>query len=78
MYTDGLIDAASPGHEAFAPERVRKQLAAGPDVDIDRWMDDLLTAVREWTGRPALAFEDDLTVVAIQMPAPPGSGDSRG
>ena len=75
VYTDGLVAAASPGHEAFAPGRVRKQLAAGPDADIERWTDDLLTAVREWCGHAELALEDDLTVVAIQMPASPGSGD---
>ena len=78
LYTDGLIDAASPGHEVFAPERVRKQLVAGPDADIDRWTDDLLAAVRAWTGRPELALEDDLTVVALQMPASPGSGGPTG
>lgn len=68
LYSDGLIEADSPSGSRFSVEQVKSTLLEQPDADIEDWTDHLLDKVRRWTGRPTLALDDDLTLIAIDIP----------
>lgn len=68
FYTDGVTEAASPSGRHFSVEQVKSTLRERPDVDLESWADYLLEKVRRWTGRPTLTLDDDLTLVAIDIP----------
>ena len=68
FYTDGLIEADSPAGRHFSVEQVKNTLRDRPDADIEDWTDHLIEKVRQWTGRTTLALDDDLTLVAIDIP----------
>ena len=70
LYTDGLTEAASPGGELFSARRLQEVVLAHPEPGAGALADRILSALREWTGRPALDLEDDLTLVIIEVPAP--------
>ncbi len=65
LYTDGLLEAASPHGEEFGPERLAALVCATatlpPSVAVDR----IVTAVGQW----AAAQNDDLTVVLCDFTA---------
>ena len=70
LYTDGLTEAASPRGELFSARRLQEVVLANPEPGAGVLADRILAALREWTGRPALDLEDDLTLVIIEVPAP--------
>lgn len=69
LYTDGLTEAASPQGELFSARRLQEVVLANPEPGAGALGDRILSALRDWTGRPALDLEDDLTLVIIEVPA---------
>lgn len=69
LYTDGLTEAASPRGELFSPQRLREVVLANPELEAGALGDRILSALKQWTGQPALDLEDDLTLVIIEVPA---------
>jgi sigma-B regulation protein RsbU (phosphoserine phosphatase) len=62
LYTDGILDAASPTGDRFGDERFRAVLASAPG-DPDALVREVTTAVSLFTGNAPQA--DDLTCLAV-------------
>ncbi len=73
LFTDGIPEALGPGGEAFGEERLRDFLARRASLSAEGIAGALLEEVAAWTGRAA-AFDDDLTLVAVEVR---GGVDSR-
>jgi sigma-B regulation protein RsbU (phosphoserine phosphatase) len=72
LFTDGLPEAASPGGEAFGDERLRGFLVEHAELPAEAFASALLARVARWVGRggEAAAFDDDLTLLVLQVRAP--------
>ena len=67
LYTDGLVEATSPSGRFFDPGRLGEILKQRTDLSPERWADYLLERLAEWTGKPALELDDDLTLIVLDM-----------
>ena len=67
LYTDGLVEATSPTGRFFDPSRLREILKQRTDLSPERWADYVLERLAEWTGKPALELDDDLTLIVLDM-----------
>jgi serine phosphatase RsbU (regulator of sigma subunit) len=66
LYTDGVIEAASPAGEAFGDERLLHLLAESGGLDADGFAGALLGRLATWSGRqPGEPLDDDVTVLVI-------------
>ncbi len=74
LFTDGIYEAVNSREEAFGMGRIRTTVAASRAGSPRRIRDDLLAAVREFTG--GAPFADDVTVIVLKRqagePAPGG------
>jgi serine phosphatase RsbU (regulator of sigma subunit) len=68
LYTDGVLDAQSPDGERFDEEQLERA-ASGRFQSAQKTIDDVLAALKAFCGGRAPA--DDLTLVAIHLPASP-------
>jgi serine phosphatase RsbU (regulator of sigma subunit) len=66
LYTDGVIEAQRGDAEMFGIERFRQLLQECGD-DPEAFASSVIEAVARFTGRPTGPFEDDLTLVALQV-----------
>jgi HAMP domain-containing protein len=64
LYSDGLVEAASPDGEPFGYDRLRSVLEASTEVDSDGLISSVLTALSEFVEGVPLA--DDLTLLVIE------------
>ena len=67
LYTDGVVEAASPSGEFFDPMRLREMLQQHTELSPETWADRLLERLTEWSGKPALELDDDLTLVVLDL-----------
>ena len=67
LYTDGVVEAASPGGEFFDPMRLREMLQHHIELSPETWADRLLERLTEWSGKAALELDDDLTLVVLDL-----------
>lgn len=65
LYTDGLVEAFSPGHELFGFDRLAAAFAECGDAPAAEVVDRLLTTIDEWQG--GLDRHDDVTAVVLQI-----------
>ncbi|HVC21214.1 MAG TPA: PP2C family protein-serine/threonine phosphatase [Vicinamibacterales bacterium] len=65
LYTDGVIEAASPAGEFFGVDRLQAFLATNGGGTTERFADDLLDALTRWRG--SASFEDDVTFVIVDV-----------
>ena len=65
LYTDGVVEATSPGGEYFETDRLRELLQQRTDLTPERWADYVLDSLRQWVGKPTLELDDDLTLIVL-------------
>ena len=70
VYTDGLSEAANAAGDEFSDERVTKVLGAHIHLSVESWTERLLQVLQDWRGTSTLELEDDLTLIAFEVPAP--------
>jgi phosphoserine phosphatase RsbU/P len=66
LYTDGVTEAMGAGGKMFGLERLTAVMAngaAGPEALLGS----VIGSVRNFAGRPESTFEDDLTLVALEV-----------
>ena len=78
LYTDGVVEAASPGDEFFETARLQETLVSGADLSADRWAGHLLDRLTTWSGKARLELDDDLTVVVLDVPRVGGIAENPG
>ncbi|HEY7216080.1 MAG TPA: PP2C family protein-serine/threonine phosphatase, partial [Thermoanaerobaculia bacterium] len=66
LFTDGIPEALGSGGEAFGDERLQAFLARRSALSAEAIAEDLLQEVAAWRGQ-ATAFDDDLTLVAVEI-----------
>jgi serine phosphatase RsbU (regulator of sigma subunit) len=66
LYTDGVVEAQRGNAEMFGVERLRQLVQADGD-DAEAFASAAVEAVARFTGRPSGPFEDDLTLVVLQV-----------
>lgn len=68
LYTDGLTEARNPDEEMFGEERLQSFVQEHAQLPPEPFCDALLEELRRFTGaRDALALEDDLTLVVVEV-----------
>ncbi len=65
LYTDGVLEAASPGGEFFGLDRLRTFVREQGGMPPDAFADALLTRISTWRG--AAGFDDDVTLVVVDL-----------
>jgi sigma-B regulation protein RsbU (phosphoserine phosphatase) len=65
LYTDGVTEARDGSGAWFGDHELRASVAAHPEVSPGTFLDALLSRLRRWAGRDEGAFDDDLTIIAI-------------
>lgn len=68
LFTDGVVEAASPGGEQFGRERLCEVIARNTDRDASGLNSAIMDAVNEFVESSALA--DDICIVAVEIKAP--------
>jgi len=66
LYTDGVTEALGAGEEMFGLERLTAVMTGGA-VGPEALLTSVIDAVRNFTGRPESSFEDDCTLVALEV-----------
>jgi serine phosphatase RsbU (regulator of sigma subunit) len=66
MYTDGITEAMRGDEEMFGVERLREVVSASRD-GAERLASDAIDAAAAFRGRHAAGFEDDCTLVVLEM-----------
>jgi sigma-B regulation protein RsbU (phosphoserine phosphatase) len=66
LYTDGVVEAMRADDEMFGMDRLREVVATAADGP-GRLAADVIDAAAAFTGRREAGFEDDCTVVAIEI-----------
>ncbi len=74
LYSDGVVEASSPAGADFTIERLRTTLLAHAAESAERWADEVLRQLRRWIDKPTPAFEDDVTLVVLDLLETPGRG----
>jgi sigma-B regulation protein RsbU (phosphoserine phosphatase) len=68
MYTDGIIDAASPSGDFFGEQSFKEFIKNHSPLTGDRFADLLLQDLTIWSGRKAgRTQEDDLTLIIVDI-----------
>ena len=69
LYSDGLVEAKSPGGALFERDRLCTALLDHAALPAEAWADQLLEQLTRWVGKTDLALEDDLTLLVLDCPA---------
>jgi serine phosphatase RsbU (regulator of sigma subunit) len=72
LYTDGLVEAMRADGEMFGVERL-SALVTRARVRPEALLSELVAAACDFVGRPAAAFDDDCTLVALEAGPLPAS-----
>lgn len=64
LYTDGVVEAASPDGELFGEQRLATALSGANERNVTHTMDRIQTAVDEFRGNQPVA--DDITLMAVR------------
>jgi hypothetical protein len=69
VYTDGLTEAFNPAGEWFGDTELRSFISRNDGLPADRFAGDLVRRLEQWVrqGRNNHAFEDDLTIVVVDV-----------
>ncbi len=67
LYTDGVIEAASPAGDFYDRARLEERLRRDGAPGAAAFGDGLLAEIAAWTGRGRDAFDDDVTLVVVDI-----------
>ncbi|MGD8207626.1 MAG: SpoIIE family protein phosphatase [Thiohalocapsa sp.] len=68
LYSDGVTECRSPTGELFGDERLHAIVAAAADSSAEELAAVLEARLRDWRG--TLDFEDDISILVLERPAP--------
>jgi sigma-B regulation protein RsbU (phosphoserine phosphatase) len=68
FFSDGLLEASNARDEFFGEVRLEPLLVAGTALSADQFLDLLTAELRLWIG-PEAPFQDDITIVVIDISA---------
>ena len=68
IYSDGVTEAATPDGELFSEERLLTLLIENSGTSTAEFADVTLQQLTQWTQKPKLALDDDLTRLVIDVP----------
>ncbi len=71
FYSDGLTEATAPDGEMFALRRFRRLLQNYRLVSSERCAENTLEQLARWRQQSALALDDDLTLLIVDIPDRP-------
>lgn len=69
FFSDGLLEARNARDEFFGEVRLEALLASGAALTADPFLDQLVAELRRWVG-PDTPFQDDVTMVVVDLEAP--------
>ncbi|MBU4445676.1 SpoIIE family protein phosphatase [bacterium] len=67
MYTDGIIEAANPDGELFNELRFIDLIRENQDSLPEDFIDTVVDTLKKWVGEDKKTFEDDLTMVVMDI-----------
>jgi serine phosphatase RsbU (regulator of sigma subunit) len=67
MYTDGIIEAANPDGELFNEDNLVNLISKYEDQEPEVFIDTVVNQLREWIGGEKKTFDDDLTMVVMDI-----------
>ncbi len=67
VYTDGVVEAASPSGEFFDLPRLADLVRDPATQTAAGLADHVLDRLTAWTGKPELTLDDDLTLVVVHI-----------
>ena len=67
MYTDGIVEAANPKGELFNEENLINLISKYEKQEPEAFIDTVVNQLREWIGGDKKTFEDDLTMVVMDI-----------
>ncbi|KAA3617170.1 MAG: response regulator [Calditrichaeota bacterium] len=65
IFTDGLHEEVNKKNEQYGEERVKENLIKYSDLDKQEFLDNIVTDLKQFTGRDT--FEDDLTLLVMDI-----------
>lgn len=65
LFSDGVVEAMNPAGELFGDRRLRKVVERCSEMTTDRIRDEVVAAVRSFTG--PMPLHDDMTILAVQF-----------
>ena len=68
IYSDAVTEAAAPDGELFSEERLLTLLIENSGTSTAEFADVTLQQLTQWTQKPKLALDDDLTLLVIDVP----------
>ena len=67
IYTDGITETANVKGEVFGEELLEVFIRERRALPADRFLSELIDHVRDWSGKSLEGFDDDLTVIVIDI-----------
>lgn len=67
MYTDGIIEAANPDGELYNETRFIDLIRENQDSTPEDFIDTVVDTLKKWVGEEKKTFEDDLTMVVMDI-----------
>lgn len=69
LYTDGLFELLNKSGEMFGMDRFKDFIKTNKDIPADKFADDLISHISDWTGRKIdeEGFDDDLTLIVVDV-----------
>jgi len=67
MYTDGIIEAANPDGELFNEENLINLISKYEKQEPEAFIDTVVNQLLEWIGGDKKTFDDDLTMVVMDI-----------
>lgn len=76
LYTDGIIEAMDPSGDLFGQERFHTFIESHNRMPLDLLADSLIGVLDRWSGgKPDKGYEDDLTLIALEVNTLSGSSN---
>ncbi|MGH9570875.1 MAG: PP2C family protein-serine/threonine phosphatase, partial [Candidatus Angelobacter sp.] len=63
LYTDGAVEAANAAGEFFGDERLQARLAATAQMTVEKAVEVITSAIREWSS----VQDDDITLLLCEV-----------
>lgn len=67
MYTDGIVEAANPKGDLFGDQRLIDLIKDHQNTEPEAFIDLVVTKLKNWVGDHKKTFDDDLTMVVMDI-----------